>query len=338
VQRGAGARWEAPRVPELASNDISALARDGERLWIGTFDRGLAVLDGDRVTRVRDAALDDKINALAVERAATGSRIWVATARGLDVIDPSDGDLRVTRFGEIDGLPSSDVHAVVALASGGALVGTGRGAAIVREGRVTVLGEKRGIPAGAVWAVAEGPRGTILLGTSRGLLVGDAESREVRDRGAPAVAPAEAPGRPWIELSMATGDLEDDWITALAVHGSTVYVGTYNAGVTVVTLAGDGARAAAQLGGGYVNMGGLWVEGGTVFAATMNGLLMRPVAGGGEWRRGPPPAPRPPLTARGAPRCARQGRDGDSARRRAPLGREPAGPFAVRPALTSGSR
>ena len=164
MQRGAGARWEAPRVPELASNDVSALARDGERLWIGTFDRGLAVLDGDRVARVRDPALDDKVNALAVERAAAGSRVWVATARGLDVIDPRAGDVRVTRFGEIDGLPSSDVHAVVALASGGALVGTGRGAAIVREGRVTVLGEKRGIAAGAVWAVAEGPRGTILLG------------------------------------------------------------------------------------------------------------------------------------------------------------------------------
>jgi ligand-binding sensor domain-containing protein len=297
VQRGGETRWEAPRVPELGSNDVSALARDGERLWIGTFDRGLAVLDGDRVTRVRNPALDDKINALAVERAATGSRLWVATARRLDRIEPRGGELSATRFVEIDGLPSRDVHAVAALASGGVLVGTGRGAAIVREGRVTALGEKRGIPLGAVWAVAEGPAGVLLLGTSRGLLVGDAESREVRDRGAPAGDPAGSPARPWVELSMATGDLEDDWITALAVHGRTVYVGTYNAGVTVVTLDGKGAFATEQLGGGYVNMGGLWVEGGTLFAATMNGLLMRPATGPGVWRHAVGAAPGRDVTA-----------------------------------------
>ncbi len=146
VQRGAGARWTEARIPELGSNDLSALARDGDRIRIGTFDRGLAVLDGHRVSRVRDPAVDDKINAVAVERAAGGSRIWVASARGLARLDPRAGSLDVTRFGEADGLPSGDVHAVVALASGGVLVGTGRGAAIVSGGRVTALGEKQGLP------------------------------------------------------------------------------------------------------------------------------------------------------------------------------------------------
>jgi ligand-binding sensor domain-containing protein len=299
VQRGAAARWEEARVPELASNDVSALAVDGDRLWIGTFDRGLAVLQGGRVSPVRDPALDEKVNAVAVEHAAGGSRVWVATARGLDRIElRGEGRPRVTRYDELAGLASGDVHAVVALASGGVLVGTARGAAIVAEGRVTVLGEKLGVPPGAVWAVAEGPDGTLLLGTSRGLLVGTVESRGVIDHGAPAAegALAGAP-RSWVRLAMATGDLDDDWVTALAVRGRTIYAGTYNAGVTALVMGEGGAFSAEQLGGGYVNMGGLLVAGGTLFAGTMNGLLVRAVAGAGGWRAAPRAAPGRDVTA-----------------------------------------
>jgi ligand-binding sensor domain-containing protein len=255
------------------------------------------VLDGGRVRSTRDPAIDDKVNGIAVEPRAGGSRVWVATARGLALLERTDGGLRVTRYGELDGLPSGDVHAVTVLASGGALVGTGRGAAIVREGQVTVLGEKRGIPPGAVWAVAEGPRGTLLLGTSRGLLIGAEESRGVVDHGSPVQDPPTAvEPRPWLLLSMASGDLDDDWITALAVRGRTVYVGTYNAGVTAITI-DVGGFTREQLGGGYVNFGGLLVQGGTLYAATMNGLLTRPAAGAGAWRAAPRAAPGKDVTA-----------------------------------------
>lgn len=297
VQRGA-APWRAVRVPELASNDVSALARDGDRLWIGTFDRGLAVLEGGRAVRVRDPALDDKINALAIERAGAEARVWVATARGLALVEPRGKGFRVTRYGEIDGLPSNDVHAVIALSSGGALAGTARGAALVTGGRVTPLTEKRGIPGGGVWAVAEGPNGTLLLGTSRGLLVGDVESRGVVFRGAPERRDAsEGAPKPWIQLTMATGDLEDDWITALAVRGRTIYAGTYNAGVTAMTMDEAGAFTARHLGGGYVNPGGLLVKGGSLYAATMNGLLARPAEGEGAWRAVTRAAPGKDVTA-----------------------------------------
>jgi hypothetical protein len=162
---------------------------------------------------------------------------------------------------------------------------------------VTALGEKRGLPPGAVWAVAEGARGTLLLGTSRGLLVGTEESRGVADHGAPVPEPPSTDEpRPWLLLSMASGDLDDDWITALAVRGRTIFAGTYNAGVTAVTMDVAGLSR-EQLGGGYVNFGGLLVQGGTLYAATMNGLLMRPVAGEGTWRPAPRAAPGRDVTA-----------------------------------------
>lgn len=289
----AGSAWRAARIPELASNDVSAIARDGDRLWIGTFDRGLALLEGQRAARVRDPAVDDKINALAVDHA--GARVWVGTARGLALVEPRADGFHVTRYGEADGLPSSDIHAVTTLSSGGALVGTARGAAIIEDGRVTALTEKRGIPPGGVWAVAETADGTLLLGTSRGLLVGDAERRGVVFHGAP--RSAEAATRSWIQLTMATGDLEDDWITALAVHGRTIFAGTYNAGVTRIVMGDDGSFTAAHLGGGYVNTGGLLVSQGTLYAATMNGLLMRPAAGEGAWQTAARAAPGKDVTA-----------------------------------------
>lgn len=282
VQRGAGARWEEPRIPFMPGNDIAAVAIEGERLWVGTFDRGLAVLEGRRIRAVRDPAIDDKINGLAVE----GSRVWAATARGLARIERSSDGERVTRYAEHDGLPSSEVHAVAALSSGGVLVGTARGAAVIAGGRIEALTEKHGVPPGGVWAVAEGPGGMLLLGTSRGLLMGTAESHGVADRGAPAAGPVEPDAPPpWVQLSMASGDLDDDWITSLAVHGHTIYVGTYNAGVTMLTLnAGGVPTSRKQLGGGYVNMGGLVVWRGELHAATMAGLLVRPEGGEGAWR------------------------------------------------------
>lgn len=295
VQRDPRAAWSKVEVPELSSNDVSALAQDGARTWIGTFDSGLARLDGDRVTRLREAGIDDKINALAIERHAGGARLWVATARGLVSLDARGEGREPSRFGEREGLPSRDVHAVTALRRGGVLVGTARGAAIIVEGMVTPLDEKRGLAPSAVWAVAEGPDELVFLGTSRGLLAGTVESRGVVFHGAP--APESAPPSPWAHFTMSTGDLEDDWVTALAVRGRTLYVGTYNAGVSALRWGSDGSIAAEKLGGGYVNMGGIALVGDRLLVATMNGLLVRAADGAGEWTTARRAAPGRDVTA-----------------------------------------
>src|SRR5262249_24635519 len=123
--------------------------------------------------------------------------------------------------------------------------------------------------------------------------------RGVVFRGAPDTRPADSAPKPWVHLAMATGDLEDDWITALAVRGRTIYAGTYNAGVTALTMdeAGAFTDAAQHLGGGYVNTGGLLVARGKLFAATMNGLWMRPAEGEGAWQTASRAAPGKDVTA-----------------------------------------
>jgi hypothetical protein len=112
----------------------------------------------------------------------------------------------------------------------------------------------------AVWAIVEQDDRTLWLGTSRGLL-------------------ARSPDGRWRRLSVSSGHLEDDWVTALAVREQSLWVGTYSGGVTRIALATPRGRARA-LGGGNVNPGGLALVGGTLYAATMDGLRARSTTSG----------------------------------------------------------
>jgi ligand-binding sensor domain-containing protein len=267
VQRGADA-WKRASPWGPPSNDVSALAWDGARLWTGTFDRGLAWHEGGRWTTVD--GVDARVNALAVERTDGGSRVWVATARGLAAVE--SGAVRVLR--RADGLPDDDVHAVAPLAAGGVLVGTARGAVVVRDGRVRPVGPKR-MPVHATFAVAEAADGALWLGTTNGLF-------RVR-------------GERFRRFSAAGADLPDDWITALAVDGGVVWAGTYAGGV--VRIAEDargrtlGRTALPEV---HVNPAGLSIHGGRVYAATMEGLY---VADRGRFRAEPGAAPGGDVTA-----------------------------------------
>ena len=267
----AGGAWHTVGAAGIPSNDVSALARSTstvaghpiEKLWVGTFDRGLATFESGTWKSIASPMLDTKINAIALETNGGRTIAWVATARGLTRID---GDA-ITRFTAADGLPSSEIHAVAPLAGGGVIVGTGQGAAIVRAGHVTPIGDKQGLKVRAVWAVAEMPSGLLLVGASNGLYAGHASNASA-----------------WRRWSVASNELADDWITALAVHGPDVFVGTYSQGVTRIHAIESAHPTSDHLGGGYVNFGGLAIVDGTLTAATMSGLLVRSADHAGEFR------------------------------------------------------
>lgn len=233
--------WSMHARDGLPSPDVAAIAVDGPRVYVGTFDRGLAVIEDGKAKRIADAAIDPQINALAVDKGT----LWIATARGLT--RGKNGVFR--RFTEVDGLPSNDVHTVMALASGGVLVGTSKGAAIVRES-VAPLGKKQGVTGDAVWAVAE-KNGELWLGTNAGLFIGK-------------------PGGKFRRMSKLTGELPDDWVTAIAMDGDTTYVGTYAGGVVQIA-----SGKTTTLGGSSINAGGLRVIDGKLWVATMEGLFVR---------------------------------------------------------------
>lgn len=248
--------WIRARTAVLESGDIAAIAADGPRLWIGTFDAGLYRLEGGSLTRVRSPLMDRRVNALAID--ARGL-VWVGTPRGLISVDRG----RVRRLVRADGLPSNDIHSLRVLRSGAIAAGTGKGLALVRGGRVTAINGKQGLWVRSVWAIEEDEDGRLYVGTSKGVF------RKRRGWG-------------WQRLATVTGHLRDDWVTSLAFAGADLYVGTYNAGVTVLTQLSRKRPVAAHLAGGWVNFGGLHVAGGTLYAGTMDGLLARPL-GSGDW-------------------------------------------------------
>jgi ligand-binding sensor domain-containing protein len=256
----------------LPSSDVTAVAVEpaGARVAVGTFDRGavLVLASGGAARPIPGIGKTDTVNALAWE----GDRLWVATAQGLVRVAP-DGATR--RFTPKDGLPNPMTRAILVDAAG-VIVGTDEGPALVRgddvvpleprtKGRPSTLAS----PMHATWALAKAPDGALLVGTTSGLY---------RVRG----AWAEAGGMTVTRASVANDALDDDWVTALAVTGDDVLVGTYAHGVTRLR---DGAGAggmlaarAVRLGGGYVNPAGLALFGGRAYVATMDGLLVRELA------------------------------------------------------------
>jgi ligand-binding sensor domain-containing protein len=174
------------------------------------------------------------------------------------------------------------VRALLVLPDGRLLVGTDEGAAYVHDDRVVPVAPlSKGwtplaSPMHATWAVARSGDGTIWLGTMGGLYAGkDGSFRRV---------------------AVATGDLRDDWVTALLVRDGDVFVGTYAGGVTRLRASGTSFEH-VHLGGGCINPDGLAFVGETLYAATMEGLLMRAAGDDSTWQTSTGAAPGRDVTA-----------------------------------------
>jgi ligand-binding sensor domain-containing protein len=252
-----GERWVAALDDGLPSGDVTDLLRVDDRLYAATFDKGVLVNRGGQWTPVADPdhVIDPQVNALAP---ADNGRVWVATARGLHRV----GNGQVETWTSKRGLPNSTVLSLAVSSAGELLVGTHSGVAIIdAKGDVRELGSRA--RRWATWAIAEAPNGELWLGTTQGLIRWKLDGS-------------------WDHLSMLSGHLSDNWVTALLWDGDALHVGTYASGVDTLTRKGTGWQA-KPLGGGRVNPGGLSLIDGELNAATMKGARVRR---GGRWIAG----------------------------------------------------
>ncbi len=239
---------DAPPASGLASGHVTALAVHGGGLWVGLFDRGLAhSADGARFTAVADAPR--LVNALL----SVGDTLWIASPKGL--FFARDG--RVRRA-PID-LPSAHINGLAAGPDGTLWIAhslglTGMGPAGVRH-----LGVAEGLPARIAYAVAVSADGAVWAGTAGGAARISPEGVQVFTEGG--------------------GELPHDWINALVPDGADgVLAGTYDAGV--VRLTPRGGTPVAGLGAAWVNPGGLFRDGATLWVATLGTGLLQARAGG----------------------------------------------------------
>jgi len=242
-------------LPGPASNDVSAMVRTSDGgLWIGTFDAGLshrAADGGWRHLGLADGLIDDRINHLALQRVDGRELLWVATPRGAARLDGATW----TRWPAGEDLARGHVNAVfvkgrrVYLASSGGL-------SIFDGKRWQRIGRRQGLPLRQATSVFVDAADTIWVGGLDGL--------------------ARRPhGGAWSLLQVASGQLPNDWITALApATGGAIWAGTYDGGLARLGATSGRPtifREADGLPCGWVNFQALALAGETLWIGSMEG-------------------------------------------------------------------
>jgi hypothetical protein len=262
----------APRVAkrpgQLTNANISALAVDpAGRLWVGYFDRGLDIVDADRVTHLEDDTLFC-INRIAIDPETR--QVAVATANGLAMFDASGRLRQVLR--KRDGLLADHVtdvrfirNATAAAATVATTVAaTPAGLTFFDAGGTHSVSAFQGLVSNHVYAIgADGD--SLLAGTLGGL--------SVFSRGAVAAS-----------YTTANSRLKHNWITAIARVGQDWFVGTYGAAVMRLTPSGaweqfDDLKTAA-----VINPNALLTTTAHVYAGTLGSGLLVYDRDRGRWR------------------------------------------------------
>jgi hypothetical protein len=262
------ADFAAPASPGLAGPHVTALARDGGGvLWVGTFEHGIDLLDGDLVpTRHLPArqkpidARDDQVDAL-LYRPETRTML-AATVHGVDRYD----DAGVQRM-ELEGVEDA---AAIAPSKSGLAIGHHKGLTLVDGSKVRTIYAFHGLANNHVYAVAsDGNR--LYAGTLGGLSILE-DGKVTRSYG--------------------TGPhgLRAAWVTALAVADEGVFVGSYGGGVQLVHRDGTVEDVSAGLGTIHVDPGALALFGNGLLVGTLEAGLLEFDRTTHKWRRLDPKA------------------------------------------------
>jgi Two component regulator propeller len=231
---GAGARGGVRVIASLQpaglpSPDVTALAAGDGALYVGTFDRGAARLmrgvDSLDVTPL--VAVDERVNAIA----ARAGEVWVGTARGATRVTGA----AATTFASKDGLADDHVNAILA-ETDAVTIATTHGLAIVDAAGVRRVTVENGLPASRLTALARATDGALWVGGAHGAARWDGA---------------------WSLARALDRRLPDDFVTAVAADGASLWVGTYSSGM-----------ARRDPGGGWSPVDGapLWVNPGAIAA------------------------------------------------------------------------
>lgn len=195
--------WQAVSLDRGDPPRIKALCADREqRLWIGTWDRGLWRQQEGSCSRVEELA-DRRIHALLQDRQ---QRLWATTDRGLyglqddtwkhfsvpalpaveleGLLEDRQGNLwistqehgllrfdgrRFTHFSPTHHLPQAEIHAQAQTPDSTLWLGTAAGLVAYDGEQFLPYGPEAGLPHSAVYALAVDPDSSLWIGTGAGL-------------------------------------------------------------------------------------------------------------------------------------------------------------------------
>ncbi|HEV7683048.1 MAG TPA: hypothetical protein VGO68_13045 [Pyrinomonadaceae bacterium] len=246
----------------LKTNLTSALTLDTQgRIWAGSFRNGIDVLtvDGKQLAHIESDAVRE-INFLVPDNGARA--MLAATSQGLLRFNE---DLRSTdRWSTADGLLSNSVLQVSqtpvapeekAQSKKSAIAcATSKGLSFGVPGKLRGLTTVQGLPSNSLYTLLIQGRKTY-VGTLAGLAV-------VED------------GRVTRVFKDTNSKLTHNWITALSMVGSRLFVGTYGGGIFELTAAGELQSFSAAAGRSVVNPNAMWADGERLYAGTLDGVLI----------------------------------------------------------------
>lgn len=263
LRREAGGSWQtilsAP-PQQLTSSNIAALsfAPDG-RLWIGTFDRGIDVLDL-QINRSRH--IEDE-HVFCINRIAPDTQrhtMDVATANGLVLFDSDHATARQV-LTQRDGLLSDQVTDIAFTRSGTALA-TPAGLTFLTATGAQSLYTFQGLANNHVYALAAEPgNDRVFAGTLGGVSILDDEAVMQN-------------------VTLRNSNLKRNWITAIARvaqtnEPETWFVGTYGGGVVQMDSNGGVSAADTPTPAAVINPNAMLRTPQRVFAGTLDdGLLV----------------------------------------------------------------
>ena len=248
----------------LTTNLISALTLDTQgRLWAGSFRNGIDVLTsgGKKLAHLES---DDvrEINFLAEDRET--KTMLAATSQGLVRFN---ADLRaIDRWTTAAGLLSNSVLQVAQTRAGAALeeksetrkfiiaCATSKGLSLGVPGKLRGLTTVQGLPSNSLYTLSLNDR-NIYAGTLNGLALIE-DGRVVR------------------VFKDTNSKLTHNWVTALCMVGSRLFVGTYGGGVFELTPSGEIHSFASEAGRSVVNPNAMWTDGARLYAGTLDGVLI----------------------------------------------------------------
>jgi ligand-binding sensor domain-containing protein len=247
----------------LTTNVISALTLDTlGRLWAGSFRNGIDVFSsgGKKLSHLES---DDvrEINFLTEDQ--DSKTMLAATSQGLLRFN---ADLKTTdRWSTTDGLLSNSVLQVGLTQSNAAeektaahkpiiACATSKGLSLGVPGKLRGLTTVQGLPSNSLYTILLQGRSTY-AGTLNGLAVIE-DGRVVR------------------VFKDTNSKLTTNWVTALCLMGSRLFIGTYGGGVFELTSGGELSSFASETDRSVINPNAMWTDGARLYAGTLNGVLI----------------------------------------------------------------
>ncbi len=251
-------KGEMSAEPLIRSNDISALAAIDGALYVGTFDRGISILERGQRAPVVQRVLDEstgltssRINALFVNRmtqyatglVANAPSLWIGTERGPCVL---------TKQGHLQCFPGNHTQ-VITSHDGYIVVGDSDGLSFY-DGQSW---RTPPVPIRRVTSLAT-HRGHLMVGTARGLHQLSLSRAQELDATI-------------LRTRTTASGLWADWITSVISDGDRLWIGTYSSGLGYIG-ADDVEHVVHQRA--WINPSGLVHDGQVVFGGLGDGVII----------------------------------------------------------------